>query len=102
MITTRATISFSSAVSLGVGTMIGAGIFALLGQAGNMAGSPVWIFFLLSGFIALLSGYSLGKLGARYPSAGGIAEYLVQGYANGLFAGAMWFLLYTIMPSCSK
>ncbi len=94
MSTGRATISFSSAVSLGVGTMIGAGIFALLGQAGTMAGSAVWISFLLGGLIALLSGYSLGRLGARYPSAGGIAEYLIHGYGNGLFAGAISFLLY--------
>lgn len=90
----RAKMSFSSVVSLGVGTMIGAGIFALLGQAGTMAGSAVWVSFLIGGFIALLTGYSLGKLGARYPSAGGIAEYLIHGYGNGLFAGAMSCLLY--------
>lgn len=94
MSNTAPEMSFSAAVSLGVGTMIGAGIFALLGQAGAMAGSAVWISFLLGGMIALLSGYSLGKLGARYPSAGGIAEYLIHGYGNGLFAGAMSVLMY--------
>ncbi len=87
-------ISFASAVSLGVGTMIGAGIFALLGEAGAVAGSAVWISFLIGGFIALLSGYSLGKLGARYPSAGGLVEYLIHGYGDGLFAGAMSVMLY--------
>ena len=91
----RAKMSFSSVVSLGVGTMIGAGIFALLGQAGTMAGSAVWVSFLIGGFIALLTGYSLGKLGARYPSAGGIAEYLIHGYGNGLFAAA------TVRSACA-
>lgn len=87
-------VSFASAVALGVGTMIGAGIFALLGEAGAVAGSAVWISFLIGGSIALLSGYSLGKLGARYPSAGGLVEYLIHGYGDGIFAGAMSVMLY--------
>ena len=37
------------AIVLGVGAMVGAGIFALLGQAGAVAGSAVWISFLLAG-----------------------------------------------------
>lgn len=86
--------TFWSAVSLGVGAMIGAGIFALLGEAGTIARSAVYLSFIAGGMIALLSGYSLGKLGARYPSAGGIVEYLVQCYGTGLFAGAMSIVLY--------
>ncbi len=45
----RAPVSFASAVSLGVGTMIGAGIFALLGQAGAIAGNLVWASFVIGG-----------------------------------------------------
>jgi amino acid transporter len=90
----RKPVNFSSAVSLGVGTMIGAGIFALLGEAGALAGSAVWISFLIGGVVALLSGYSLGKLGARYPSAGGIVEYLIQAYGNTVFAGTMSVMMY--------
>jgi len=86
--------TFWAAVSLGMGAMIGAGIFALLGEAGTIARSAVYISFIAGGSIALLSGYSLGKLGARYPSAGGIVEYLVQCYGTGLFAGAMSIVLY--------
>jgi amino acid transporter len=70
-------VSFWSAVAMGIGAMVGAGIFALLGQAGQIAGSAVWISFLAGGVIALLSGYSMGRLGARFPSAGGLVEYLV-------------------------
>lgn len=87
-------IGFWSAVSLGVGTMIGAGIFALLGEAGAIAGSAVYLSFIIGGVIALFSGYSLGKLGARYPSAGGIVEYLAQGYGVGLVTGSMSIMLY--------
>ncbi len=87
-------VSFWAAVSMGIGAMVGAGIFSLLGQAGQIAGSAVWISFLLGGIIALLSGYSIGRLGARFPSSGGLVEYLVQGYGEGLFSGTISVLMY--------
>ncbi len=83
-----------AATSLGIGSMIGAGIFALMGEAGAIAGSAVYLSFILGGIVALLSGYSLAKLGVRYPAAGGIVEYLVQSYGVGLFSGAMGIMLY--------
>lgn len=87
-------IGFWSAIALGMGSMIGAGIFALLGQAGAIAGSATYLSFLVGGVVALLSGYSLSRLGVRYPSAGGIVEYLAQCYGEGLFSGAMSIVLY--------
>jgi amino acid transporter len=54
--------------------MIGAGIFSLMGQAGAIAGKAVYISFILGGLVAAISGYSLAKLGARYPAAGGILD----------------------------
>ncbi len=85
---------FWAAVSLGIGSMIGAGIFALLGEASAISGSAVYISFIIGGIIALFSGYSLGKLGARYPSSGGIVEYLAQSYGVGVFTGSMSIMLY--------
>ena len=58
------------AAFIGVGAMVGAGIFALLGAAGEVAGAAVWLSFLIAGFVAALQGYSFAKLGARYPPAG--------------------------------
>ena len=83
-----------SAVFLGIGSMVGAGIFVLLGQAGAIAGNLVWISFLFGGIIALLSGYSLAKLASIYPSRGGIVEYLVQCYGEGIFSGSVSILFY--------
>ncbi len=83
-----------SAVFLGIGSMVGAGIFVLLGEAGSIAGNLVWISFLLGGGIALLSGYSLAKLATAYPSRGGIVEYLVQCYGEGIFSGSVSILFY--------
>ena len=44
------------AAFIGVGAMVGAGIFALLGAAGEVAGAAVWLSFLIAGAIAALAG----------------------------------------------
>jgi amino acid transporter len=88
------TLSVRQAAFIGVGSMVGAGIFALLGAAGEVAGSAVWISFVLAGGVAILQGYSFAKLGARYPSAGGFLEYVVRGWGEGHFTGVLaWLLL---------
>ena len=94
MHTSKKPIGLWSAVSMGIGAMVGAGIFALLGEASAISGSAVYISFIIGGIIALFSGYSLGKLGARYPSSGGIIEYLSQAYGVGFFTGTMGVILY--------
>ncbi len=94
MHTSKKSIDFWSAVSMGIGAMVGAGIFALLGEASSISGSAVYISFIIGGIIALFSGYSLGKLGATYPSSGGIIEYLSQSYGTGMFTGTMGIMMY--------
>src|SRR5687768_12227769 len=74
--------------------MVGAGIFSLLGTAGEVAGAAVWLSFLLAGGIAALQGYSFGKLGAKYPSAGGLLEYVNQGFGPGHVATVTAWLTY--------
>lgn len=83
-----------STVFLGIGSMVGAGIFIVIGEAGAIAGNLVTVSFFIGGIIALLCGYSLSKLAVRYPSRGGIIEYLVQGYGEGFFSGALGLLFY--------
>ena len=83
-----------SAVFLGIGSMVGAGIFIVIGEAGVIAGNLVTVSFLIGGIIALLCGYSLSKLAIRYPSRGGMIEYLVQGYGEGFFSGSLGVLFY--------
>ena len=89
---TEKPMTVTAAAALGVGSMIGAGIFALMGEAGAIAGSAAYLAFIAAGIIALASGYSMARLGARYPSAGGIVEYLAQAYGVGLISGALTHL----------
>jgi len=83
-----------SAAMLGIGSMVGIGIFIVIGLAGSIAGNLVWVSFVIGGIIALLSGYSLAKLAIRFPSRGGIIEYLVQEYGEGFFSGALSVMFY--------
>ena len=82
------------AAFIGIGAMVGAGIFSLLGAAGEVAGAAVWLSFLIAGAIAGLQAYSFAKFGARYPTAGGLLEYVRKGYGDGHFLGIIaWLIL---------
>src|SRR6476661_5810703 len=90
----RPKIPLRGAIFIGIGSMVGAGIFALFGQAGAIAGAAVWVSFFLGGILALLQGYSFAKLGARYPSSGGQIDWLVRGLGSGLFTGGAVMLAF--------
>src|SRR5690606_41665580 len=68
---TKGGISLTSAAAMGVGGMMGAGLYTLLGLAVDSTGSLLPFAFLLAGFAAAFSVYSYSKLGAKYPSRGG-------------------------------
>src|SRR5688500_12775790 len=90
----RRALSVRQAAFIGVGAMVGAGIFALLGAAGEVAGAAVWLSFLLAGAVAGLQGYSFAKFGARYPSGAGLLEYVVRAFGQGHLTGIVaWLLL---------
>jgi amino acid transporter len=82
------------ATVLGIGSMIGAGIFALLGEAGAVAGAAVWMSFLIGGVVAGLLGYVCARLGMTYPSSGGLITYLVKGFGAGRLVGVASWLGY--------
>jgi amino acid transporter len=88
-----ATLSVRQAAFIGVGAMVGAGIFALLGAAGEVAGAAVWVSFLFAGAVAALQGYSFAKFGARYPSGAGLLEYVVRAFGNGHVTGVVGWLV---------
>ena len=90
----RGSLTLRGALFLGVGSMIGAGIFALLGEAGAVAGAGVWISFLVGGVVAGLLGYVCARLGSRYPTSGGLLTYLIEGFGTGRLVGTAAWLGY--------
>jgi APA family basic amino acid/polyamine antiporter len=67
------TLSFGQLTASGVGIIIGAGIYVLLGTATAEAGAGVWISFLVAGALSALTALSYAELASMYPNAG--AEY---------------------------
>jgi amino acid transporter len=82
-------IGLAAAVSIGIGGMVGAGIFSILGVVAQAAGNAMWLAFAIGGVVALFSTYSYAKLGATYPSAGGAVHFLVKSFGDGVLAGGL-------------
>lgn len=90
----KKSMSLWAAISIGVGAMIGAGIFSIFGAAGAQAGNALWIAFISAGLVALLNTYSYAKLGSTFPSNGGPAEFLLQGFGDGIASGGFNILIW--------
>ncbi|MCM4156627.1 APC family permease [Gramella sp. AN32] len=77
-------LSLIGAISMGTNVMIGAGIFALLGQVAELSGKYFPLAFVVGGIISGFSAYSYIKMSNAFPSAGGIAMYLEKAYGKGI------------------
>ncbi len=82
-------ISLFSATALGIGGMMGAGLFSLLGTASAHAGTHIPSAFLIGAFAASFSVYSYAKLGATFPSSGGAATFTVMSFGPGVISGGL-------------
>jgi APA family basic amino acid/polyamine antiporter len=92
----RRTVSLFHAVLYGVGIIIGAGIYALIGPAAGMAGNSVWMSFLFAAIIASFTGLSYCELSSMFPKAS--AEYIYVKKASGLRFFAFitgWLVIFT-------
>ncbi len=95
-------IGLKEAVSIGIGGMVGGGIFAVLGLAVTLAKGGTPLAFLFAGMLALITSYSYVKLSKAYPDRGGTVKFINQGFGTSVFSGSMNNLLwvsYIIMLS---
>ena len=74
-----------TAAGIGIGAIIGTGIFVLIGVASGLAGPSVILSFLVAGFVALLSGLSAAELSSFITETG--ASYIYTTKAFGAFPG---------------
>src|SRR5687768_1657531 len=74
-------------VFFGVGAILGAGIYALVGKAAGMGGNMVWLGFTIASVTALCSAFSYAELSSMFPKAGG--EYIYAKNALGKKTGVL-------------
>lgn len=95
-------IGLLSAVSVGIGGMVGGGIFAVLGLAGSIAKGSTFLAFLAASVPAFLTAYSYAKLSVKFPGRGGTVEFLDRAFGRELMTGSLNVLLclsYVVMLS---
>ena len=94
-------LSLFSVTMIGVGAMIGAGIFVLTGIAAGVAGPAIILAFLLNGIVALFTASTYAELGGSIPEAGGgylwVKESLPQ--PSGFLSGWMSWMAHSV--ACS-
>ncbi len=86
---------------IGVGAMIGAGIFVLTGIAADHAGPALLLAFFLNGLIALFTAASYAELGAAFPGAGGGYAWAREGLSPYLGFLAGWMSWFAQAVACS-
>ena len=79
-------IGLLGALSIGIGGIVGGGIFATLGLAVADARGSAWLSFLVAGIVALLTAYSYSKLSVAFPSEGGTVAFLNRGFGGGFLS----------------
>lgn len=82
------------ATAIGIGGMVGGGIFAVLGLAVQLAHGGTPLAFTIAGAVALLTAYAYAKLSVRYPSRGGTVVFLDRAFGVDLVTGSLNSLLW--------
>lgn len=75
----KRSLGFWDILMFGVGGIVGAGIYAIIGQAAGLSGNMLWLSFAVAAIVALLTGLSYAEFVSRFPDAGGSFEYIKQG-----------------------
>ncbi len=95
-------IGYWEATAIGVGGMVGGGIFAVLGLSVDLTHGGAPLAFLLGGIIALVTSHAYARLAVTYPSQGGTVAFLDRAYGSNLLTGSantLLLLSYVIMLS---
>jgi len=101
MVELKRTLNFFDATAIGIGAIIGAGIFVVLGVAVGYAGPAVVISMIIAGTVALFTAISFAELSSAIPKEGGTYQYAYE-MINPFVAfisGCMWLFAQTIAGS---
>ena len=82
------------AISIGIGGMVGGGIFAVLGEAVSLAHGATAIAFLFAGLVAILTAYSYSKLSVTFQNRGGTVVFIDQAFGHNLLSSSVNLMLW--------
>ncbi|MEZ5175912.1 MAG: APC family permease [Acidimicrobiia bacterium] len=89
-----APIGLVGATAIGIGGMVGGGIFAVLGVAARYAGGATPVAFMIAGAVAAVTGYSYTKLSVHYPSPGGTVTFIDRAFGVSDITGTVNVVLW--------
>ena len=87
-------IGLLGAISIGIGGMVGGGIFAVLGEAVSLAHGATAVSFFVAGLVALFSAYSYAKLSVVYQSEGGTVTFVDKAFGDNILSGSINLMLW--------
>lgn len=91
--TLKKDVGIFGAVAYGVGVILGAGIYALIGKAAGIAGNAVWISFLLATVVAVFTGLSYAELSSLFPKSSGEFIFAKEAFGVEKIAFAVGWLV---------
>ena len=87
-------IGLVGAISIGIGGMVGGGIFAVLGEAVSLSHGATAVSFLIAGLVALLTSYSYAKLSVEFQSEGGTVTFIDKAFGDNILSGSINLMLW--------
>jgi len=87
-------IGLPGAISIGIGGMVGGGIFAVLGEAVSLAHGATAVAFLVAGIVALLTSYSYARLSVAFQNRGGTVIFIDKAFGHNLLSGTVNLMLW--------
>jgi hypothetical protein len=88
------TVSLWGAIAIGIGGMVGGGIFAVLGEAVSLAHGATFVAFFIAGLVAVLTAYSYAKLSVAIPNRGGTVIFVDRAFKKNLLSGSVNLMLW--------
>lgn len=98
----KRTIGLFEATFYGVGIILGAGIYALIGPAAGMTGNSLWLSFVVGAVIASFTGLSYAELATMFPKAAAEYVYVRRAFGSRFLAFLLgWLIVFTGMISAA-
>jgi len=90
----KTTVGFFGVVAIGIGGMVGGGIFAVLGEAVSLAHASTSLAFLVAGMVAMITAYAYAKLSVAFPGRGGTVLFIDRAFGSNLASGGVNLMLW--------